>query len=177
MSQVGPEREKVVAYFSRTFNKAERRYRVTRRELLAIVRAISHFKYYLCGMPFTVRTDHSALQWLMSFKEPEGQIRCWLEELAPYTFKVEYRAGVRHANADAMSRRPCAPDDCQYCKKWEAWEVEPCTEGEHDPMPSGNGPACRAAQVVSPTESATGTGHRPPTDIAVGGVWTEASVE
>ncbi|KAL7865828.1 hypothetical protein SRHO_G00110750 [Serrasalmus rhombeus] len=80
LSQVGQEGEKVVAYFSRTFNKAEQHYCVTRRELLAVVRAISHFKYYLCGLPFTVRTDHAALQWLMSFKEPEGQIARWLEE-------------------------------------------------------------------------------------------------
>ncbi|KAI3357057.1 hypothetical protein L3Q82_015442 [Scortum barcoo] len=33
LSQVGPKGEKVVAYFSKTFNKAERRYCVTRREL------------------------------------------------------------------------------------------------------------------------------------------------
>lgn len=89
LSQVEAEGEIVVVYFSKTFNKAERRYCVTRRELLAIVRAISHFKYYLCGLPFTVRTDHSALQWLMSFNEPEGQIARWLEELAPYVFEVE----------------------------------------------------------------------------------------
>lgn len=148
LSQMGPEGEKVVAYFSRTFNKAERRYCVTRRELLAIVRAISHFKYYLCGLPFTIRTDHAALQWLMSFKEPEGQIARWLEELAPYAFKVEYRAGARHANADAMSRRPGAPDSCRYCGKREAREEELRAEEERDPMHGGDGPACRAAQVV-----------------------------
>ena len=49
LSQVGPE--EVVAYFSKTFNKAERRYCVTRRELLAIVRTISHFKYYIYSLP------------------------------------------------------------------------------------------------------------------------------
>lgn len=149
LSQVGPEGEKVVAYFSRTFNKAERRYCVTRRELLAIVRAISHFRYYLCGLPFTVRSDHAALQWLMSFKEPEGQIARWLEELAPYTFHVEYRAGVRHTNADAMSRRPCASEGCRYCEKREVREVELCTEGKHDPMLSE---VCRATQLVGSAE-------------------------
>lgn len=152
LSQVGPEGETVVAYFSKTFNKAERRYCVTRRELLAIVRAINHFKYYLCGLPFTVRTDHSALQWLMSFKEPEGQIARWLEELAPYVFSVEYRAGARHANADAMSRRPCAHDGCRYCEKRESREVELRSEVGQSPLTDSEGPACRAAQVVDAAE-------------------------
>lgn len=31
-----------------------------------------------------MRTDHSALQWLYSFKEPEGQVARWLESLAEY---------------------------------------------------------------------------------------------
>ena len=148
LSQVGPEGEKVIAYFSKTFNKAERRYCVTRRELLAIVRTIRHFRYYLCGLPFTVRTDHAALQWLMSFREPEGQIARWLEELAPYVFKVEYRAGARHTNADAMSRRPCASDGCRYCEKREAREKELGMEEELN----GNRLFCRGAQVVDSTE-------------------------
>lgn len=37
LSQVGQEGEKVVAYFSKTFNKTKRRYCITRRKLLAIV--------------------------------------------------------------------------------------------------------------------------------------------
>lgn len=152
LSQVGPEGEKVVAYFSKTFNRAERRYCVTRRELLAIVRAIRHFKYYLCGLPFTIRTDHAALQWLMSFKEPEGQIARWLEELAPYVCKVEYRAGARHANADAMSRRPCAPDGCRYCEKREAREDKLRTEGEQSSMHDGGGRVCKVVQIVDPLE-------------------------
>ena len=50
LAQEGPEGERVVAYYSRTFNKAERRYCVTRHKLLA--RAVRHFKYYLCGLHF-----------------------------------------------------------------------------------------------------------------------------
>ena len=50
LAQVTPGGERVVTYYSRTFNKAERRYCVTRRELLALVSAIRHFKYYLGGL-------------------------------------------------------------------------------------------------------------------------------
>lgn len=80
----------------------------------------------LTTLPFTVRTDHSALQWLMSFKEPEGQIARWLEELALHVFKVEYRAGTHYANANAMSRHPRALNGCQFCEKREAHEKAPC---------------------------------------------------
>lgn len=128
LAQRGPDGEHVVAYYSRTFDKAEKRYCVTRRELLAVVAAVRHFKYYLGGLPFVVRTDHSALQWLLSFKEPEGQIARWLEELQPYDFQVEHRAGLRHSNADALSRRPCAEDGCGYCAKRMERERELCRE-------------------------------------------------
>ena len=40
LPQVGPEGERVLACFSRGFNKAERRYCVTCRELLAVVLSI-----------------------------------------------------------------------------------------------------------------------------------------
>ncbi|KAJ8341934.1 hypothetical protein SKAU_G00342250 [Synaphobranchus kaupii] len=49
LAQVGPEGERVVAYYSRTFDKADYHYCVTRRELLAVVLAIRHFKHYLYG--------------------------------------------------------------------------------------------------------------------------------
>ncbi|KAJ8016400.1 hypothetical protein DPEC_G00006830 [Dallia pectoralis] len=128
LAQPGPEGERVVAYFSRTFSKEERRYCVTRRELLAVVAAVRHFKYYLCGVRFLVRTDHAALQWLLSFKEPEGQIARWLEELQTFNFQVEHRAGDRHGNADALSRRPCAEEGCGCCEKRVARERELCEE-------------------------------------------------
>ena len=66
--------EVVIAYASRTLSRPEQRYCVTRKELLAAVKFIHHFRQYLLlGREFTLRTDHSSLVWLHNFKEPEGQ--------------------------------------------------------------------------------------------------------
>jgi len=59
--------EHVITYTSRTLNKAERNYCVTRKELLAVVTFMKHFHQYLVGRNFTVQTDHGALAWLQNF--------------------------------------------------------------------------------------------------------------
>ena len=50
-----------VAFHSRRFAAAEENYSATDRELLAIVDSLQHFRHYLCGLEFIVRTDHAAL--------------------------------------------------------------------------------------------------------------------
>ena len=82
LSQSVDGQERVVAYASKTLSKTEHRYCATRRELLVVVWATQHFRPYLYGCGFLLRSDHSALQWLHSFKEPEGQVARWLERLA-----------------------------------------------------------------------------------------------
>lgn len=119
LSQRINQDEKVLAYYSRKFNKAERNYCVTRRELLAMVETMKHFGKYLIGKRFLIRTDHAALKWLTNFKNPEGQIARWLERLQSFEFVIEHRKGLKHGNADALSRRPCG-ELCSHCLKTEA---------------------------------------------------------
>ena len=107
LSQVQDGTERVIAYASRVLSKPERQYCVTRRELLAVVVFIQHFRPYLLGNTFTLRTDHGSLKWLQNFKNPEGQLARWLERLQEYNFTIEHRSGKRHGNADALSRLPC----------------------------------------------------------------------
>lgn len=143
----------MVAYFSQKFHKHEQNYCVTCRKILAVVLAIRHFKYYLCGLRFAVRTDHSALQWLMTFREPEGQVARWLEELQVYDFVIEHRPGAHHSNADALSRRLCAPDGCRSCERREVRELELRGEGE-ECLAVGRVEeiACRELQTVGDAE-------------------------
>ena len=73
--------ERVIIYASKALTRPERNYCVTRQELLAVVTFIQQFKPYLLGRQFILRTDHSSLTWLSNFKQPEGQIACWIERL------------------------------------------------------------------------------------------------
>ena len=108
LSQLDDEgRECVIAYGSRLLSKPERRYCVTRRELLAVVTFVRHYRPYLACGHFTLRTDHGSLTWLRNFKEPEGQLARWLEQLQELQFDIVHRRGRAHGNADALSRLPC----------------------------------------------------------------------
>ena len=119
LSQLQNGDEKVISYFSKCLSRSERQYCTTRKELLAIVLAVKHFHHYLFGQKFTVRTDHGSLQWLMRFKNCEGQIARRIETLSTYTFTVVHRAGRVHNNADSLSRRLCHNDHCKFCDRYE----------------------------------------------------------
>ena len=114
LSQVQHGEEKPVCYASKKLDKQQKRYCVTRRELLAAVTFIHQFRHYLLGKKFLLRTDHNSLRWLFSFKDPQGQMARWLEVLAQYNFKIVHREGKKHANADSLSRR-YERDDASNC--------------------------------------------------------------
>ncbi|UYV75940.1 K02A2.6-like [Cordylochernes scorpioides] len=118
LSQVQEGSERVIAYFSKTLSQPERNYCVTSKELLAIVKSIEHFHHYLYGQEFILRSYHASLQWLLNFKNPEGQLARWIQRLQEYQVKIQHCPGKRHQNADALSRRPCVPQ-CGHCARAE----------------------------------------------------------
>ena len=98
--------EQVIAYASRALTKQERKYATTKKELLSMVPFIKHFKHYLLGKEFVLRTDHNSLRWLHNFQGLEGQLARWVEQLASFQYKIVHRPGRGHTNADALSRLP-----------------------------------------------------------------------
>ena len=112
LSQIQDGQEVVIAYGSRRLSQAERNYCITRKELLALVFFVKRYRQYILGRHFIIRTDHAALQWLRRVSEPIGQQARWLEQLEEYDFDVVHRAGAKHGNADAMTRKPCDRPRC-----------------------------------------------------------------
>ena len=112
LSQIQNNRERVLAYSSRSLTKQEARYCVTRLELLSVVEWCKKHRYLLIGRKFTIRTDHAALQWLMNFKDHDGQLARWHLALSEFKFDIVHREGIKHGNADGCSRIPC-----RQCKR------------------------------------------------------------
>ena len=96
--------DRVIAYASRTLSKIQRNYSATKRELFAIVHFSLYFKNYLLGLHFLITTDHRALVWIYSFKEPDGMVARWIEKLGQFNFEIKHRAGKKIPHNDCLSR-------------------------------------------------------------------------
>ena len=100
--------ERPIAFYSRVMSNTQRNYCPTRRELLAVVASLQHFRHYLLGNKITLRTDHhDSLKWLNTFRRPEGILARWIETLAEFDYTIEHRPGRVHCNADGVSRPVC----------------------------------------------------------------------
>ena len=118
----------VLHFHSRKLPTLKRPLCATHAELYALLEATKAFRLYLLGRPFIFYTDHYSLQWLRSFKHPEGKLARWLMQLEEFRFEIRHMKGKDLTNADALSRRPerpCSPD-CKNCARME--EREQATE-------------------------------------------------
>ena len=104
--------ERVIAYGSRTLHKSELRYCTRRRELLAIVHFAKVFRPYLYGRRVVIRTDHASLKYIKSMKDPNEQFSRWIERLEETEYEIVIRQGVKHSNADGLSRMPETTPPC-----------------------------------------------------------------
>ena len=96
LSQVQNGTERVIAYASRSLDRREVNYCITRKELLAVVYAVKYFRQYLLGRSFKIRTDYATLTWLRRTPDPDRQQARWLEILEEYDFQMEHQPGVTH---------------------------------------------------------------------------------
>jgi len=111
---------KVIACASRALTRIERRYCITRKELLGVVFGLKRFRQQLLGRSIIIRTDHAALTFLIKTPEPIGQQGRWLDLLSEYYFGIQHHLGSVHGNSDALSRRPCVrgqDTDCHQCEQ------------------------------------------------------------
>jgi transposase InsO family protein len=115
-----------VAFHSRVFTQAERRYTATERELLGVIHALDKYYYIIVNGPIIhVYTDHKAIIALVAAKTPTTPRLCrWRRWLSTYHLKWQHIPGKDHELADFLSRPPA-----EVYRKMQAYiEREPTEE-------------------------------------------------
>ena len=161
LSQCIEGTEHVIAYYSKSLNPAQQKYCTTRRELLAVVATLDHFKGYVWGPKFVVRTDHAALVWLKNLKNIQGMLARWLAKLQQFHFEIIHRPGAQHGNADGLSRCPqcergaCAPNTNSNSTDPEQPYASSCIGSSLDSelIPLESGETCVAAVMIAQSEN------------------------
>jgi hypothetical protein len=119
LSQKEGRFEKVVAYASKGFTVARRKFHPMEGECYALIWGIMHFRQYLHRIHFTLKTDHKPLEWLATVSDAHGKRGRWIDMLQDFSFQILHRLGLRHTNADALSRNPIgqATDDDDFSEE------------------------------------------------------------
>jgi hypothetical protein len=97
-------KENIAALHSRKFTSAQENYMTTDQECLAIVDALKAFEIWLLGIPFTVITDHKALEYMMNADINSPRRMRWMEYMQRFDFRIQFQPGSTNILADALSR-------------------------------------------------------------------------
>ncbi len=87
-----------IGYYSKKLKLAED------REALAVVLACRHFRHYLWGSRFTIRTDHQPITSVFKQRTKSPRMSRWTLEMRDYHYKVEFKPGKKNVVADQLSR-------------------------------------------------------------------------
>lgn len=102
--QVINKETKHIAFMARALSKSERNYSTTKRELLAIVYALTKFHKFLWGRKFTLFCDHRSLVYLHTQKVANAMMINWLDTILNYDFNIIHLPGMDNILPDRLSR-------------------------------------------------------------------------
>ncbi len=97
-----------IAYYSATFTPTKCNYDIYERELLAIMKALTHWQHYLrwTKTPFTILTNHANLQYWKAPQKLNCQTARWHADLQEYDFIIKHIPGKINTPVDKLSRPP-----------------------------------------------------------------------
>jgi hypothetical protein len=101
-----PEKERIIAFASKSLTDTETRYANIEREFLAVVFGVEKFHTYIYGTNVLVETDHKPLEaiHLKSLTQAPPRLQRMMLRLQQYDLEIKYRKGKELLLADFLSR-------------------------------------------------------------------------
>ncbi|GBG70165.1 hypothetical protein CBR_g6296 [Chara braunii] len=75
------------------------------KELYALYRTLVHWRHYLLGRFFYVRSDHETLRWIKTQPVLSDALKRWIQVIDVYDYQLDPIKGTYNKVADALSRR------------------------------------------------------------------------
>jgi hypothetical protein len=93
-----------VAFFSKPIAPRHAKLATYERELIGLVHTVRHWRPYLWGHTFLIRTDHFNLKFLLDQRLNTVPQHQWARKLLGVDFTVDYKPDTTNVVADALSR-------------------------------------------------------------------------
>ncbi|GBG69950.1 hypothetical protein CBR_g4777 [Chara braunii] len=103
--QEGPKL-RPVEYMSKKMSSQKLAKSTYEKKLYAVYKALTHWRHYLLGRFFILRTDHQTLRWMRTQPVLSDALKRWIEVIEQYDFDPQYLKGEYNKVADALPRRP-----------------------------------------------------------------------
>ena len=96
-----------VAFISKLLSPAERNYEFHNKEMLAVIRCLEDWRYYLEGTKkeFEIWTNHKNLQYFMSNQKLNHRQARWALYLSRFNFVLKHVPGKSIGKVDSLSRQ------------------------------------------------------------------------
>ncbi|CAM4841068.1 unnamed protein product [Rotaria magnacalcarata] len=104
--QIHPEGDRPIAYLSKKFATAQRKWSPMEQECYAFICALDKWNNYLNGIKFIWETDHKALTQLNKKAQVNKRCERWRLKILEYDYKVKYIPGLTNSMPDYLSRSP-----------------------------------------------------------------------
>ncbi|GBG73291.1 hypothetical protein CBR_g13010 [Chara braunii] len=105
LAQQDGKKLRPIEYMSKKMPSKKQAKSTYERELYALYKALVHWRHFLLGRFFYLRTDHQTLKWIKTQPALSDALKRWIEVIDQYDFKLEYLKGEYNKVADALSRR------------------------------------------------------------------------
>lgn len=117
------QQNRPIAFYNKALSERSSQKSTYEKELMALVHAVLHWRSYLLGRKFVVRTDHRSLRHILHQQISSPSQQYWVAKLMGYDFDVEYKAGPTNTAADSLTRRDAESElTAITLPKWIEWD-------------------------------------------------------